>query len=70
MKCARFTCRRCVGWKGNQEVTVHQNCHQPDHPWRDMPLRGSKKSACPLLLVIPILALQETKHRLYFPSHE
>lgn len=45
MKCARFTCRRCLGPKGNQEVRVHQNYHQPDQPWRDICHRKALRRA-------------------------
>lgn len=68
MKCARVTCRRCVGRKGDREVIAHQNCHWPDHPRRDMPPQGSNKSARSLLLVISILALQETKTHVTLPE--
>lgn len=44
------------GAEGNQQVTGHLNCHCLP-AWTDMPLEGSTKKACPLLLVVSILAL-------------
>lgn len=57
MKCARFTCRHCVGPSSNQQVIVDWNCYWPIHPQMEMSPQGSNKNAFPLLLVISILAL-------------